>query len=213
MYYILLITSTTFMVTAGLAAALRFRRLDLPARFLAVLVWGAFLSEVIAYISVRIIKNNSLTYTIYGIFEFVLVCLYFNSALHSLSRRKVGIVVGAIGALFGLTNLLFFQEEGTLNTGFILLGTVVITFMSLLFFYSYLYRPSDIRGSQPRLFAATSFLMFGSLLTFVHFSLYDFISQLYVNEGINLYLVMACLNALMYLGFTIVFLTYHKLHR
>lgn len=208
MYYYRFIFNIAFILIACALAIVAFRRMDRAARYLAVLVWVALLSELAGHVSVLAMGSNSLVYMLYGFIELMLIGLFFNAALDTLRTYRVGILLGVIGLVFGVLGFLRGAGIDQLNVDFILLECVIVNLLALYFFYCYLFRQEEIRGDAIRLFALVCLLMFSNLIAFIHYAMYDYISVLFRDQGISLQVTVAVINALVYVGFSLVFYRY-----
>lgn len=106
----------------------RFKVFDKASRVFSLIAIISFLAEVVALYAVVKYKNNLSVYNISELLTMILICMYFNEAIDSFNKYRIGIVLAAISVLVWCctiflmhtimaVNSVFMAYEGILTIG------------------------------------------------------------------------------------------------
>ena len=183
------------VVVAGSVGLVRFRQLEAPVRYLAVLVFFELFIEVLSRILIARHRSNLFLTPIDTLVEFGLLTLMYRRALHPLGiSRWLGPAVG----VFALASLLPFLQPTYLsrfNTGQRFVESLVIMALVLCFLYKILRELVIVRLEREPLFWASA----GLLLYFAG-NVFIFVSSNYVLQySQDLSMTMWDIHAILYM--------------
>lgn len=118
--------------TVNLIFGIRWRRLSLPERIIAVLMLVTLSAESLALYADLHCRNSFAVYHVYNPVQFFLVSAYFNRSIIFFRKHHIGLIAGGIGVLLSVLNTLFLQDIRTTNSYFLLFeGTAIIIYCLL----------------------------------------------------------------------------------
>lgn len=204
-YHILNGIGIMTMILAAAMAAFRFGLLDRAARWIAVLLVLGAVTELVAYASASIWRNNMPVYAIFNMLEVVLVSIFYSELIPGLKkqRRFWYIIVGLMA--IGILNLSFFQSIWVSNSNFMVIGAAYIIAVSSLLILRSLGQGGDRMGMHVWL---NMVLVFYWALSLMSWLVYDHMDSIFGQTDIRVVFVIHVLNWLTNLFFaTIFFLT------
>lgn len=74
-------------------------------------------------------------YSIYSLFEFLTISLYFNYSIDIFRPKKIGFYIGFIGVLIGILNIIYLEPLTTFNSYYLFFEGICIITMSLFSFF------------------------------------------------------------------------------
>lgn len=204
-------TYILLLLLISLLLPFRFRQADRASRFLCVLIWLVFLTELTAMYVASRYHNNMLVYTLYGFFEFTLVSLYFNYSIDTFRKKYIGYFIALAGLIIGITNSILYQSIFSLNTIFIFLECIGIVCMSLYSFYRLLLTSTTLRLYERVHFWFPCIFLFNWCATLSYWGLYSHFRNTAKEKIPILNISLTIVNILTYLAFSAVFLFYTKM--
>lgn len=188
-----------------------FKRLNIGARIILLLVVFAAISEQIATYFAYEYKNNYYVYGLYNPIQLLIICFYFNAIISSFKKNGIAIIIGIICFVFGIVNYLYIQLPHKMNSYFLLVECLVIISFCLYFFYELLLSDDNKDILIDSNFWFTALLLLYWTSTFLIWGLYDFFRlnfPKYVDFVSNMVFLTGIIT---YLGFGTVFLLYKKM--
>src|SRR5690606_13786551 len=105
-------------------------------------------------------------YHVWSPIELLLICMYFNSKIEELNKRKIGILIATIGVALGIINACFLQPPNTINSIFLLYEGFAIIGLGLFAFYDLARREVEVLNNVH--FWITTILMVYWSVVFVY---------------------------------------------
>lgn len=204
MYFI----SLFFACSCGL---IRFSKLDKAAKILALLQCFVLFDEIAADYLARKYHNNLTLYSFYSIFEFTILCFYFNNVIDIFKKKKIGTYIAIVGIILGIANIVFLQRPGMFNSYFLLFEGLMVIGMSLFGFFRLLLRYDSLNLFQYAHFWFISILLFFWSVTFLNWGLYDYINKELTLSAYNVDAALDIVSTITYVCFGLAFLLYPKM--
>ncbi len=157
----------------------RYKILDHAARIFTVYIWVSVLCELVARIAGRVYHNNMPVYAIYGLVEFVFMCVYFNNIIDVFRPKNIGYHLAGIGLVLGVCNIVYVQGFFRLNTYFLIFEAISFIGMSLFFFARMFLLYGQLRLYKYHHFWFAAIISFFWSLTFIQWGLYEYINVKY----------------------------------
>lgn len=118
---------------AGLMGLLRWRRSDTAVRTFSTLILVIMLCELMAWWWAQRYGNNNVVYRAFDIVQIIVVCIYFNKAIHWMRRRDLGLWLAGGFLFLGLAEYLPHWQVNTSTNYFLLAeGLVILCLCTLL---------------------------------------------------------------------------------
>lgn len=210
-YYLKAYTIIAVIGLSFITGVSQYKRLDASSKYIVILTGFSFLCEILAHFFAVYAKNNYPIYNLYSIVEFFLLTAYFNSVVTALGRNNVGLLIGAIGVVFGILNLLLLQPVNTFNSNFLFIEGFVIIGLSLYSFYDVLIRDDDIiLNRMPTFWFNSVFLIYWSA-TYLTWPVYNLVQLTFNINPLYIDTSLWFVSLLMYSIISIVFIRYNKL--
>ena len=203
-YYIYLIS----LLFASICSVYRFKKIDIAAKILSILVCSAFINESAAYYLAIKYHNNISLYAIYCLLEFSQLCLYFNNIIDVFRKNNIGIFIGVAGILLGIINILYIQHLHVLNTYFLFFEDLMVIGMSLFAFFRLLIKNDSLYLFQYPHFWFISILAFFWSITFLNWGLYDYINLKLRNTAWQVNFALPVIGIITYSSLGCVYLWY-----
>jgi hypothetical protein len=205
------------LLLACIAAMRHYKRLDRAAKVFAILLAIGCLSEIAAYFSAKKFHNNYLVYNIYGCFELLVLCLYFNYSIDVFRKKNIGIYIGIAGFLAGIADMLWIEKASIYrnNVAFIFLEYIIVISLCLFALTRMLVQPGARLTGQLH-FRLTVLLVFFFSLTFPYHYFYDyvvFIRRVSHEAAWFMSWSYHVINIVFYVAVIVVFLKYSKLQK
>lgn len=199
------------MLFAFVVSLVRFRHADNALKILSILLGGTFISECIAYYAAGRYHNNMPVYSIFSLVEFSLISLYFNYSIEYFRKRRIGIIIAALGTVAGIINIIYLQPLNVLNNYFLFLEGILIISMAL-FSFTRLMIIEDATPMHlnPHFWIAAIFTFFWAV-TFLNWGLYDYLIAKYRSKMWVANLSILIVNMITYTSIGLVFIFYPKL--
>lgn len=197
--------------TSAIAGFKRRRQFDRSTRFLWLYTCAAFTVELSAIFAIVLFGQNMPLYGIYSLIEFGLLALYFNYSIDILKSHNIGLIIGGLGIILGILNIIFKQPLNKFNSYFLYLEGTVVICLSFLSFLRIFYLSDDLRLVRLRHFWFSFILCSFWTTTFLFWGLFDYFYKSgskwswLIDSSVN---IISCLT---YLAFAIVFWRYPKL--
>jgi hypothetical protein len=189
----------------------RYKHTDKASRFICILIWLSFLSELIARYTTKKYHNNMPVYAIYGFLEFIMVSLYFNYSIDTFRKHHIGYFIAAVGVIIGVANSIWYQPIDTLNTLYIFLECIGIVCMSLYSFYRLLLTNTTLKLHNRVHFWIPCIFLFNWCATLSSWGMYDHFRTAVKDRTPILNISLSIVSILTYLAFGIIFLLYPKM--
>ena len=198
-------------LTAAISGFQKRRYFDYSTTLLWLYTCAAFIVEFTAIVAIIQFGNNMPLYGIYSLIEFGLLTAYFNYSVDVLRVKNVGLIIGFIGILFGVANIIFFQPLTVFNSYFLYFEGTVVICLSFVSFFRLFFLSDDLQLIRLRHFWFSFILCSFWTTTFLFWGLYDY---LYKNKNEWAGLVNSTVNVIScvtYFAFATVFWRYPKL--
>lgn len=191
--------------------AYRFPMLDNGSRIMYGSVVVGFLSEAFGLFSALKYHTNELVYNIYDVVNFAVLCLYFNATIENMSRKRLGIYLGALGMIAGFTNLVIMHKSGHDNTYFLLFAGFCVSGLSLFSFYKLLLNSEQFQITKYPHFWFTALLLFYWNISLINWGTYRLLCDKFpsITDGLNIFNYVV--NMFVYAVLGVIFLLYPKL--
>jgi hypothetical protein len=206
--YILYYSSLLF---AAICCVYRYKILDSASKVIAILICCGFLNELAAYYLSIVYHNNLRLFAIYCFLEFSLTCLYFNKVIDVFIEKNVGLIIMAIGLVFGIANLVFIQHLNSINFYFLFFEGLTVIGMSLFAFFRFLLNQENLDLYKFPHFWFISILVFFWSVTFLFWGLYDYINLKFKSMAWGVNFTLPFIGVITYLSLGWVFLSYKKM--
>ena len=168
---ILFFWTTQISIMPLLVAVFRIRKLTVIQKLLAIAVlWGTLIQEVANYLG-EIFNNNLAINHLYHFFDFLLLSMLFMYALRGRWNKYLIPVISSLVLGFSIVNSLFIQSLNTFDSYSATLGSTVLIFYSVSYFYLLLKgNLTEDLGSSPMFWAAAGILIYHSGSLVIQFS-------------------------------------------
>lgn len=200
------------MLAAAVASLVQWKRLSKPDRLIAMLLVLSVFAEVAAYCFMVYVKNNMYVYHLFSPFELGIIAFYYNEAVPFLKRRRIGILVTLAGFGFAAINSGFFQPLSSFPSLFLLFEGFLIVLMSLLSFFSILYKEDYVLRTNAQFLISFNLLVFWSF-TFLLWGTYVSFSNGLADKLPVIYHMLTAINFVCYVSYFLIFTNYSKLIR
>lgn len=202
-------TVIAMIIIAVVCGIYRYKYLDGASRILLLMISIGLSNEIIAYYFAKVYHNNMKVYNSYSIVELFILSLYFDKSIAIFQKWHIGIYIGSIGVVLGITNFLFLQSLSSFSTNYLLFEGFCIILMALIAFYYLLLNQDDLRLYRYPHFWFTSILLFFWSVTYVTWGIFPIIHS---KENVKLVgTFLSVVNAISYIAITLVFLLYPKM--
>ncbi len=191
----------------------RYKILDSASKILLVLVGTDSIFELVAHYVGWKYKNNIPVYTVHSLVEFGILCIYFSHSIDVLVKNKVGYYIGVTGILLGLANIVFLQGLNRMNSYFLIFEGLCIIGMALFAFFRLLLQHESLRLHKYHHFWFSIILTFFWSVTFLNWSLYDYLSIHYKDDIWVVNISILIVNIITYAGISAVFYLYPKMQQ
>lgn len=141
--------------------------------------------------------------------ELFLICLYFNEQIKYLKRFYIGYLIGGLGAVLAIINLLYIQPITTINSVFLLYEGFSVIALCLYSFYVLVYNEDDIINN-PHFWFTTILLVYWSSV-YVYWGMFPFFLTTLRDYSSIITFTLRVITILSYFGFALVFLNYKKM--
>jgi hypothetical protein len=125
------------MIIASMAGLFKYKYLDTAMRLLVASLILTSISEICCYVAViyarYLLRCN--IYHFYDIIQSILTTAYFIYAIKPHHYRKLLLLNFIFWPAIGISNIIFFQPLGTLNTNMLMVESFVFITLSLYFIY------------------------------------------------------------------------------
>lgn len=185
------------------------KELSKADKWITIWIFATIISELCGIYGILKYKNNMPVFHIWSPIELFLISMYFNESVAFLKKYKIGIIIGIIGCLVALINVIFFQPINTLNSIFLLFeGFVIICYCLFAFYFLVLKEQEIIYNTH---FWFTTFLLVYWSSIFVFWGIYSFLHTTFKQYMIAATYLLWIINILTYTGIGIVFINYRKM--
>lgn len=193
-------------------AAFCYRKVDKSTRYIFFWIWLGLLTETFGKLSVALFDTNMPVYGISCLFEFVILCSYFNESIPSLKKKHIGFIIAATGVLLGLLNICFLQPLKGLNSNFLFLECLTIVCLSLYALYRKFSDP-DLAIWKETHFCFACLLLFYECSLLWNWGIYDYIVQVHPEKSIILNISLITGNILTYVTCGFLIYRYPKMYQ
>lgn len=191
----------------------RVKQLDKASKLVVLLAGSSFFCELIAHFFALNKKNNYPIYNVFSLIEFLILSIYFNTIIDRFKNKKVGVILGVSGVLFGILNILLFQPLDSFNNNFLFLEGFTIICLCLYSFYEILLNEDSIElNTMPAFWFNTAFLMYWSA-TYLTWPIYILVQITYKINTLYIDTALWVFSFLMYALISIVFIRYPKMNK
>jgi hypothetical protein len=205
LYYIILIITTVY-------AIVRFNKVDLASKIICLFIWNGFITELLAWLAAIKIKNNLWVYNASSLLEFIIICIYFNFAIPSFKKNKLGFYMAAAGLIVFGVNAIYFQPFYKVNSNFLFLECLSIICLSLYLTFRMVIDLDILPGRELHFWFSTILLFYQSAGLWV-WALYDYIQALSNNETLFLHCNLVIVALITYASFFIILYRYPHLKK
>lgn len=203
----------TILLLGLLAGVIRYKYLDIASRLLLTWLAATLVTEILAYWMAKQYGNNLLLYGIANIIQAALLCLYFNYAVLTYKKYRVGYVFAVLSIIVGIDNLLYFQWMDQLATYFLIYTGLLVTVATLHAFFVFLKEPNALMlGGHPHFWFMLILVIFW-VTTMLSWLLYNYIKDKVPEYAPHLNLFIILINIFTYLVIGTIFLLYPKIIR
>lgn len=200
------------LVVAALCAAYRYRHLDRGMKFICLFIGQSIIAENLAGFAAANYHNNLPVYSISGIAEYSIICLYFNYSLSYYYKRHTGIIAAVAGILFGIINTIAWQPLNRINSNFIFVECLVIVCFALYSIYQRLVT-MDIPLIKETHFWVPCILLFYQCTALWNWGCYNYVIKRHAEKMIFLNSSNLLTNVLIYLSLILLLLLYPKMRQ
>lgn len=211
LYQILVPVYISLLFFLSVLLPFRYKKVDKASGFICILIWLAFLTEIVAWYVSKKYHNNMPVYAINQFAEFGLVALYFNYSIDTFRKHNIGYFIAAAGIIIGVANSIWYQPLNTLNTLYIFLECIGIVCMSLYSFYRLLLTNTTLRLHNRVHFWIPCIFLFYWCATLSSWGMYDHFRMAVKDKTPILNISLVLVSTLTYLAFGTVFLLYPKM--
>lgn len=169
------------------------------------------INESIAFYMTKKYHTNIAEYNVYGLFEFLILCYYFNSVIDIFSKHKLGFYIAAIGIGFGVIDILLIQHLDVLNSYFLFVEGFCVIGMCLFAFFRLLLKNEELKSFRYPHFWFISIILFYWCITYLSWGLYDILGERFHEYISMISLSIWMVNIVTYGGLGSVFLMYRKI--
>jgi len=201
------------LICSSLLCLYRFKQFDGATRTLSILICCALIVECAADYLARVYHNNLSLYSIYSLFEYGIICLYFNKVIDVFRKQNLGLYIGFGGIVLGIANLLFLQSINSLNSFFLFFESLSIVGMSLFAFFRLLLVRDDLILPRYPHFWFISILLFFWSIMLLNWGLYDYINVHLQYAAWKINVALIAVGTVTYCCFICVFLFYPKMQQ
>jgi len=191
----------------------RYITLDTASKFLVILIGVTAICEIIAFIAAIKLHNNIPVYTIFSLIEFGLVCLYFNYSIDVFRKNYIGYYIGCAGIALGIINILFLQGLNRMNSYFLIFEGICIICLALFSFLRLFLKQEQLPLHKYHHFWFATILVFFWSVTFMNWSLYDFLAARHSNKMLIINISILIVNIITYTSISCVYILYPKMQK
>ena len=168
---ILFFWTTQISIIPLLVAVFRFKRLTIIQKLISIAVlWGTLIQEVANYLG-ELFNNNLAINHLYHFFDFLLLSMLFIYLLRGRRNKYLIPIISSIVLGFSIVNSLFIQSLDAFDTYSATLGSLVLMFYSVSYFYLLLKKSlTEDLGSSPMFWFASAVLIYHSGSLVIQFS-------------------------------------------
>lgn len=198
------------LLFASIMSLIWLKKLDKASKYITTLLCIAFTTEAVALWAAYEFQQNNPAYNISNIISFTVFCAYFNNIIGSFRARKATVIIGAIGVILAVANMIFIQGLYILNTNFLAFESITIVGMSLYYYYDFLKSDTYIKKLPIHFWITSLILIFWSFALF-HWLVGVTIMYSKTDTADWPRKIISVVNMLTYLSFGILFFNYRKM--
>jgi hypothetical protein len=198
------------IVLACIIALFRIKFVNKADGYILFLLNLTFISESIGKFLTIKYHDNTIVYQIFSPLEFFLIASYYNECIPFLKRNYIGRIVGIIGLLFAIFNMVFWQPINTYNSNFFVFEGLLVLILSLFSYFPLLIK-EEISVLTYTQFWITTLFLFLWAFNFLRLTIIQSIHNEIFHK--NFQIVAIAITYLTYVGFGLVFYYYPKLIR
>lgn len=193
---------------------LRFRKAGLSTKLMILLVVNGAACELLAlYFTVRY-KNNHIVYSVFDVFAFSLMCLYYNFCIPRFRKKHTGISMAVIGLFICLVNAFYIEPQNLLKLNFTMFASIITIILSYYSLYSIVIKNDDDKFRYNPDFWFASLLMVYNFSTFPYWAVHNIILRDYELRFDSVIQVTGISLAILYnFFFALIFLFLPKLRK
>ena len=199
------------MLVAMVTSIARWSILQKQDRIISFLLVVTILSEAVAYFFTVRYSNNMYVYHIFSPIELSFIAFYYSRAVPFLKKNHIGIIVTILGFAFAILNAVKYQPIKTFPSIFLLFEGFLIIVLSVLSFFSILYK-DDFTLTRNSQFWITFNLLFFWSFTFLIWGTYISFAHSFRNKLPVIFSMLSAINFIEYLSFFLIFLFYPKMN-
>jgi hypothetical protein len=197
---------------ATIVSIVRWGILSRADRMIVLVLVLSAIQQSIPVFSTASREEVALMYNINALAEFLLISLYFNYSQPTFRKRNTGIIIGSVGVVLGIVNMLFIQRFDVVNTYFLLAEAIAIVVFCMA---AFLQMPLSETHRPTR---ASDFWITVLLLCYASGSLIGWLFMAIAGDGgeslfQQVFLrLLVVFNLAFFIGAGLVFFNYKKLH-
>lgn len=201
----------TILVLSSTIGAFRFKRFDKGTKIIALLTIFTAIVEVTSTIAAKRFNYNLIIYNIANPLGYVLVYYFFNTVIKQINGKGISKFFLIAALLCAALNGILIQNiYDVFNTYFLALESILVVGMAQYYFYSVLITDNNFSVLSPHFIIASLLLIYSSFSFFYWLLFYGFYESFGANN-LNWFDSMnKSINLIMYAGFGLIFLFYHK---
>jgi hypothetical protein len=187
----------------------RYSKLTIPFRLLAILIGITFLGETIQWFTGKILKNSMFIEHITAEIEYVFFSLIYYYLFENRRIRKIIIYAIFLITILEIMNIIFLENLSQFPSNFLDISQLIYLIFSLAFFRQMLSHPSEINIFKQSIFWYNLDMLFFSAAIFLNFALTNYFLKNNLNQTF-LYDLSYIINLIFYLIIGIAILIENK---
>jgi hypothetical protein len=198
--------------SAGIAALMKWKWLDISARILCILVWITLIEESLAAFAAIHSGNNLLILRFFSLIESAFIALYFNYSIGWFRRYRLGYVLAIVSFIVWMTDFHYLKGLRHLSGRYMYYeGTMIIT-LSIVAMVQPLRSASYVNlSNNPRFQIAAALLLFWSF-TIMAFACYNSFAHLPKLITSAFSYCLCIINYVFYSSLAVIFFRYPKIY-
>ncbi len=187
------------LLCISMLGSIVFKKLKPPFKVLVVLICVTLVSEIIARVMGRTIRNSNPVYHFFNIAELLLYALMYRHLLQGRLMHRLIAIAAVVIPAFALFNLFVLQPLLTFPSNVILVNYCVIILIAIAYFRQMLMLPSRVNILAEETFWLNALIILYCSYGFITLALYNYMR----GHGINREIINTLayfLNVIMYIG-------------
>jgi hypothetical protein len=193
--------------------AYNFRKLDLSAKIIWLMVTFSLLGELAAFYAATAYHNNLPVYNISSICELLILCTYFNRTIKKFRKFNVGYLIGVGSLVVAAITIVFGHPLTKVNNYFMVYQGLLVILMCLIYLSQLLLLPGYIHLKYEPNYWFSLLLIFFWSVTILNWAFYDYLYIHFYKFQNLLNYTITIIALLTSFGFAVVFFFYPKMIR